>query len=92
MKEQEKEMIYTYLVYRQIIEMLRDEECSNYVDIAELQDTKNMTAFIHALSSAACQVYNKLTGNEVNFLEFNHIANQLCFQFAKLEDKAEEKS
>jgi hypothetical protein len=60
----EKETQYTYLIYCQIMEMFLEEESSHYIGMAELKDTENMTAFIHSLSCAACQVYQKLTGQK----------------------------
>jgi hypothetical protein len=44
-----KEMYYTQLICRQIVEMLTDEECENYIDQEELKEGDNGARFIHAL-------------------------------------------
>ena len=45
-------------------------------------DDENMTDFMHALANVApTMIFNGLTGANKNHLEFNHIANQLCFQY-----------
>lgn len=63
-------------------EQLNDEDNENYINLKEI----DLTDFFHALSNIVpSYVYNKYTGSDKNNLEFNHIANQLCFQFSKIE-------
>ncbi|MGR3177783.1 MAG: hypothetical protein ACUZ8E_06975 [Candidatus Anammoxibacter sp.] len=61
-----------------------DEESDYHIDKDELMQDDNLTHFIHALANVAPSViYNKLTGDNKNHLEFNHVANKLCFQYSK---------
>lgn len=79
----EKVMQFTALIGQQIMDMF-DDESSNYIDLDDLGE--DATAFIYAMSLCApAMVYSKLTGDNKNFLEFNHMSNQLCFQFMKEE-------
>jgi len=55
-----------------------DENDDFYIDPNEM----DVTEFFHALSTVApCHIFNKFTGQNKNHLEFNHLANQLCFQY-----------
>ncbi|MBF00621.1 hypothetical protein [Flavobacterium coralii] len=57
----------------------------------ELKDNANAADFFHALANLApAVIYNNLTGKKAGSLEFNHIANRLCFQNAHLPGKAQE--
>ncbi len=81
-KNQEKQQEYTVKILEQI-QNLFEEECDNYIDIKELEDSSNATDFFHALANLApAVVYNKLTKSKAGTLDFNHIANRLCFQNA----------
>lgn len=63
---------------------LFDEDSENQIDPEELED--NMTELIHAISNMAPTVlYNKITGDNLDNLAFNHIANRLVFQFSKMD-------
>lgn len=67
-----------------ITEAITDKLEGDQVDFRSI----DWTAFIYALSTVApATMYNKLMGEEKNFLEFNHIANQLCFQYGMKDDK-----
>ena len=58
----------------------------NLITKEDLLYGDNLTHFFHALAKIApAMVYGKLTGEEVNSLDFNHIANKLCFQYSTLE-------
>lgn len=73
---------YAVIILAHLQEMLSGES-ENKIDIEELADDKNATAFFHALANLAPTIiYQKLTGQEVDIVEFNHIANRMCFQFA----------
>jgi len=64
------------------IATLFDPENENYIDQDELSKGYNLTHFIHALGTIAPnQFYNRVTGDNINNLEFNHVANKLCFQY-----------
>jgi hypothetical protein len=59
------------------------EDSENYIDRNELLEGNNLTHFMQALANTMPNhVYNTLTGEQVNNLEFNHIANKLVFQYA----------
>ncbi|MDQ6479822.1 hypothetical protein [Dyadobacter sp. LHD-138] len=61
---------------------LFQEENSFSLDMKEITDPENFKAFLHALSSVVpCRMYNEFTGGDKNHLEFNHLANQLCFEY-----------
>jgi hypothetical protein len=48
------------------------------IDVADEEQVKD---FIWALSTTVpCNMWSKISGNKINFLEFNHIANMLCFE------------
>jgi hypothetical protein len=50
--------------------------------LLEIRQDNNLTLFMHALANyVPSSFYNEITGNKLNLLEFNHLANQLCFQF-----------
>jgi len=64
-----------------------DEESEYYIDQEELQEGENLTHFFHALANVMpTHLFNKITGDDKNHLEFNHIANQLVFQYSKKQD------
>lgn len=86
-KENEKAVRMGILIAGQIMEIFNEEESHFYINESELED--DATAFVYAVACVApAIVYGKLTGNEnINFLEFNHIANRLCFQYGKMIDE-----
>jgi hypothetical protein len=72
---------YTARIVDQLTEMFKDESCSNHIPLSELSEGDNLKCFIHAMSCASAMMFCKLTGEEKNWLEFNHVANSLCFEF-----------
>lgn len=78
----EKHIEYAVKIQAALADVLSNEENQNFIDINEFQEGENLNHFFHALASVApCSLFNKITGTENNQLEFNHIANHLCFQF-----------
>ncbi len=66
---------------------LFEEDSEAYINPKELENPDNMTDFIHALANVApTYIYNEFTGDEKNQLHFNHMANQLCFQYMNSEE------
>jgi len=62
-----------------------NEDSENFIDINELTEGDNGTDFIHALGNMVpTTFYQRLTGENIGNLEFNHIANRLCFQNSNL--------
>ena len=78
--ENEKWKEYSVKILTVLQDMLEeDEEFSN-----ELTEGNNTTEFFHALANVVpTTVFNKLTGGRKNYLEFNHVANQLVFQYSE---------
>lgn len=86
MAQTEKQLQYAAMLSGKIAEIF-DEESEYHIDQEELQEGDNLTHFFHALANIMPNhLYNKITGDDKNNLEFNHIANQLVFQYSKKED------
>ncbi len=82
MNETPKHIEYAVLITDKIAELFQD----GTIDIHEMAE-HNLTDFIHALANTTPNnFYNKITGDEKNNLEFNHIANQLVFQYSKKDE------
>lgn len=76
---------YAAKITAQLFELFNDE-CENHIDISEMGEGNNATDFIHALSNIAPNlITTRLTGSMRTMLEFNHLANQLVFQYSQLE-------
>ena len=57
-----------------------DEDSEFYV--GEIND-ENITEFIHAMANMVPpMLYEQLTGDQKSSIDFNHIANKLCFQYS----------
>jgi len=83
MSQNEKHLHYAAMLSGKIAEIF-DEESEYHIDHKELQQGDNLTHFFHALANIMpTRIFNKITGDEKNNLEFNHIANQLIFQYSK---------
>lgn len=64
------------------IQLMFSEDSENYISMDDFNNDQNLKDFLHALSNVApTSFYNKIAGAESNMLEFNHIANQLCFEY-----------
>ena len=68
---------HTSLIYRQIIEMISDEDCENHIELTD----ENLTDFFTSLSLACSILFNKLTGEHKSYLEYSHVVNQLIVQY-----------
>ena len=85
-ERQQRQLQYTTKLLGAIQEGCFDEEAPNKIDLKDFNDEEKLTDFIHALANCVPnQIFGKLKGSEVNNLEFNHIANRLCFQNSTLE-------
>lgn len=70
-----------------------DLESDNYISLTELEEGTNLTEFFHALANTApAMVYESFTNENLNNLEFNHLANRLCFQYVNKVDGESEVS
>lgn len=86
MAQSEKHLQYAAMLSGKIAEIF-DEESEYHIDQEELQEGDNLTHFFHALANIMPNhLFNKITGDDKNNLEFNHIANQLVFQYSKKRD------
>lgn len=87
-KKQEKVLRYAVLI-AEAVQTLLDPDNENYIGgVDELEEGKNATHFTHALANMApAMVFAHLTGSDINLLEFNHMANRLCFQYMTKEEK-----
>lgn len=60
-----------------INDVLNDEDNDNYIDLKE----EDGTEFFYILGAfIPSVVYNELTGNNLNLLDFNHLMNTLIVQ------------
>jgi len=77
-KSREKHIQYGMIILDAIASKLED----GTISAEELNEGDNMTEFIHAAANVAPAIlYTRLSGDQVDYLGFNHIANRLCFQF-----------
>lgn len=76
-----KQVEYTTKLLSKIQEIFEeDEQFRN-----ELEESNNATDFIHALANIVpASVYGNLTNQDISLIDFNHIANKLCFQNSNL--------
>jgi len=79
MRQPTKTEEYAMAVADSIMSLFRDDEDGNphyHYDMEEIDATKFFTGMV----MGCAYVFNKLTGEEKNFLEFTHICNQLIVQ------------
>ncbi len=70
-----------------------NEDSEYYISPSDITEGDNMTAFMHALANIVPAAwYKQLTGEKVDMLAFNHIANRLCFQFCDRPDETPDES
>lgn len=88
MKKIEKQYEYANIIIAKIAELFDENSESDFhISHEELQEGNNLTDFIHALSNVApCYIYSQITGDKKNELQFNHLSNQLIFQYSKNEE------
>lgn len=86
MESKSKQEEYTIKILDQL-QQLFEESNENKIVLTELEDNTNATAFFHALANLApTVVYSKLTQKDIDTLDFNYIANRLCFQNAVMKE------
>ena len=87
--DKSKQQEYTEKILDQLQQLFNDDN-ENRIDITELEDNANASDFFHALANLApTVVYTKLTQKEIGTLDFNHIANRLCFQNCFVKDSSQ---
>lgn len=81
-QQQEKWMQYAAIISSQINDMFQPES-ENHIDLKDLSEGDNVKHFFHALATVVPgMLFNKLTKDDKNNLEFNHVANHLVFEFS----------
>lgn len=77
-----QELWMTYAVQIQsVLQLLFEKDSEHYVGDNFFEDG-DATQFFHALANVVpAVVFQRITGISKTYLEFNHIANQLCFQY-----------
>jgi hypothetical protein len=69
------------------VHCLFDEENEKGIKEEDFMDKENLTIFFHALANVApTMLYNRIVQDDKNYLEFNHLANDLCFQYMESEE------
>ena len=85
-ENKEKYLEYAALITSSIGNMF-EEGSDYYIDNKEFAEGDNLTHFLHALANVVpTHIFNDITGDNKNQLEFNHTANHLCFQYGKIEE------
>ena len=81
---------YAATILAAVDDMFHNKECQYYLDLEDMMsDGEKVKAFLHALSTIVPNtIWNKITGQEKNNLEYNHLANSLCFEFSKREKES----
>lgn len=63
------------------LQSIFDKESENYIDIDKVSKEGNLASLFHVLGTRAPQqIFSKITGQNPDPLEFNHICNKLIFQ------------
>lgn len=82
--QEEKIEMYSLTLANAILKTLREEKLSNGKLFSDdlLEDDESLSAFFHALSNLApLAVFNHITEEEFDLLDFNYQANRLIFTF-----------
>jgi len=75
---EEKRLQASYKILEALNELINEDDSINKMI------NEDLTSFIHVVANhVPTMVFEKLTGQDKNLLEFNYIANQLCFQYMK---------
>ena len=87
MNEKEKKVAHYATILTGKLQELFDGDFESdwHISKDEFDDEEgnNLTHFFHALATVMpCHMFNNITGNDKNHLEFNHLANQLVFQYS----------
>lgn len=81
----EKFISYAARIQDQVLKMFEDD-AENYIDLQEFEDQENFKQFLHAISTVVpTSLFNKIAdkSEERNHLEFNQMANSLCFEYCE---------
>lgn len=92
MNKEQREKTFAYAAaITAALSAINDEDSDAYIPKEELTQGDNLSHFFHALANMVpTYIYNELSGIEMNTLEFNYIANRLCFQYGIRPDEKDE--
>lgn len=77
-KSEQKQMQVTAKILEVLSEIMNEDNT-----IIQMIN-EDLTDFIHVITNhVPTMIFNKMTGDDKNLLQVNHIANQLCFQYMK---------
>ena len=76
----EKRYQYAVAIQTKIAELFEER----IIDAEELSEGENVKEFLFALSAIVpCQISNKLTNRDDNYLTFSHLINHLVFEYTQ---------
>ncbi|MDY0102805.1 MAG: hypothetical protein RBS07_07675 [Lentimicrobium sp.] len=89
MEEENQKWMEYFVIISDAMSNVFKESSERHIGMDELAEGDNAIHFFHAMANAVpTHIFNKITKGSTNFMEFNHIANRLCFQFmTKKEDR-----
>ena len=80
-KQIEKAAKYAALITGKINELFDAE--NGILDLNEVLNDENCTIFFHALANMVpTRFYGRFVDDNITNIDFNHIANKLCFQYS----------
>ncbi len=80
-EQQKKQMQITAKILEVINELINED------DTVKKMIDEDLTDFIHVITNhVPTMIFNRMTGDDKNLLQVNHIANQLCFQYMKKDE------
>lgn len=84
MAKQERYPEFAAVILDKIAPLFDTDSDDFTYSLQQLSDDEELTEFIFALACVVpAMFYNEIAGEDKNYLQFNHLANQLCFQFTK---------
>ena len=85
-EENEKCTEYAIKITNALAEIF-NEESENFINPKELSKGSNLTHLIYVLANVVpTEIYNKLSKDDKDLLDFNYLANRLIFQYSHSED------
>jgi len=65
------------MIESQLIDMIQNDECENYVEISD----ENITEFFTGIVMASCHLMNQIAGKDEGFLQHTYTLNNLIVQY-----------
>ena len=79
-----RRMNYAALILDAISEVIENNDLK---EDFEDENEENLTEFLHAMANIVpTNFYNQVADEKLSNLDFNHVANKLCFQFGRQKD------